>query len=105
MGAGTDRENSLEAARLNEDEAFVRAGAKPAPVTRAEVIVNPGHPVVQGTMIQAVLETAMASMATTSVLAVEYGLNARLISVLIGVGVPLSLLTSVFWHRILELLF
>lgn len=52
-----------------------------------------------------VLETAMASMATTSVLAVEYGLNARLISVLIGVGVPLSLLTSVFWHRILELLF
>ncbi len=30
MGAGTDQENSIEAARLNEDEAFVRAGAKPA---------------------------------------------------------------------------
>ena len=30
-------------------------------MTRAEVIVNPGHTVVQGTMIQAVLETAMDS--------------------------------------------
>ena len=61
MGAGTDRENSIEAARLNEDEAFVRAGARPAPVTRAEVIVNPGNTVVQGTMIQAVTETALDS--------------------------------------------
>ena len=61
MGAGTDRENSIEAARLNEDEAFVRAGAWPAPVTRAEVIVNPGNTVVQGTMIQAVTETALDS--------------------------------------------
>lgn len=61
MGAGTDRENSLEAARLNDDEAFVRAGARPAAVTRAEVIVNPGNTVVQGTMIQAVTETALDS--------------------------------------------
>ena len=61
MGAGTDRENSLEAARLNEDEAFVRAGARPAAVTRAEVIVNPGNTVAQGTMIQAVTETALDS--------------------------------------------
>ena len=61
MGAGSDQENSLEAARLNEDEAFVRAGARPAPVTRAEVIVNPGNTVVQGTMIQAVTETALDS--------------------------------------------
>ena len=61
MGAGTDRENSFEAARLNEDEAFVRAGARPAAVTRAEVIVNPGNTVVQGTMIQAVTETALDS--------------------------------------------
>ena len=61
MGAGIDRENSLEAARLNEDEAFVRAGARPAAVTRAEVILNPGNTVVQGTMIQAVTETALDS--------------------------------------------
>lgn len=61
MGAGTDREDSIEAARLNEDEAFVRAAARPAPVTPAEVIVNPGNTVVQGTMIQAVTETALDS--------------------------------------------
>merc|ERR1711969_304771 len=61
MGAGADRENTLEAARLNADEAFVRAGARPAAVTRAEVIVNPGNTVVQGTMIQAVTETALDS--------------------------------------------
>ena len=52
-----------------------------------------------------VMEAAMASMATTSVLAVEYGLNARLVSMLIGVGVPLSLGTSYLWYRVLELLF
>ena len=46
-----------------------------------------------------------AAMATTSVLAVEYGLNARLISVLIGVGVPISLATSYLWYRVLEWLF
>jgi type IV secretion system protein VirB10 len=33
----------------------------PPPVTRAEVIVNPGNTVVQGTMIQAVTETALDS--------------------------------------------
>ena len=52
-----------------------------------------------------VMEAAMASMATTSVLAVEYGLNARLVSVLIGIGVPLSLGTSYLWYLILERLF
>lgn len=52
-----------------------------------------------------VMEAAMATMATTSVLAVEYGLNARLISVLIGVGVPISLATSYLWYRVLEWIF
>ena len=61
MGGGADGETAIEAARLSADEAFVRSGASPAPVTRAELIVNPGHTVVQGTMIQAVLETAMDS--------------------------------------------
>ena len=61
MGAGADRENSLEAARLNADEAFVRSGAQPAQATRAEVIANPSNTVVQGTMIQAVTETALDS--------------------------------------------
>ncbi|SUZ33657.1 Type IV secretion system protein PtlG [Roseibaca ekhonensis] len=61
MGAGTDRESTIEAARLNADEAFVRTGARPAPATRAEVIVNPTNTVIQGTMIQAVTETALDS--------------------------------------------
>jgi type IV secretion system protein VirB10 len=61
MGSGGEREDAQEAARLNADEAFVRAGARPASVTRAEVIVNPSNTVVQGTMIQAVTETALDS--------------------------------------------
>ncbi|MBJ2153170.1 TrbI/VirB10 family protein [Paracoccus sp. IB05] len=61
MGGGTDGETEAEAARLSDDEAFVRSGAAAAPSTRAEIIVNPSHTVVQGTMIQAVLETAMDS--------------------------------------------
>ena len=61
MGGGASGESEVEAARLSADEAFVRGGAAAAPVTRAEVIVNPGHTVVQGTMIQAVLDTAMDS--------------------------------------------
>jgi type IV secretion system protein VirB10 len=61
MGADADRENTLEAARLNADEAFVRSGAQPAQVTRAEVIANPSNTVVQGTMIQALTETALDS--------------------------------------------
>ena len=52
-----------------------------------------------------VLEASMASMATTSVLAVQYGLNSRVSSLLIGVGVPLSLLTSYGWYRLVQLVF
>lgn len=52
-----------------------------------------------------VLEAGMASMATTSVLAVQYGLNTRLISLLIGVGVPLSLATSYLWWKVIERIF
>jgi type IV secretion system protein VirB10 len=61
LGSGADTEDAQEAARLNADEAFVRGGARPASVTRAEVIVNPSNTVVQGTMIQAVTETALDS--------------------------------------------
>jgi type IV secretion system protein VirB10 len=61
LGSGAERDDAQEAARLNADEAFVRGGARPASVTRAEVIVNPSNTVVQGTMIQAVTETALDS--------------------------------------------
>lgn len=53
----------------------------------------------------AVFEVGMATMATTSVLAVAYGLNARICNLMIGVGIPLSLLTSFLWYHALEWVF
>lgn len=53
----------------------------------------------------AVFEAAMATMATTSVLAVEYHLNARLTNLMVGVGIPLSLGTTYCWWWILERIF
>ena len=43
------------------DEAFRRAGAKVAEVRQAEVIANPSHTVMQGTLIEASLETALST--------------------------------------------
>ncbi len=53
----------------------------------------------------AVFEAAMATMATSSVLVVEYGLNARLVNLMIGVGIPLSIGTSYLWWWVLERVF
>ncbi|OJH43404.1 TrbI/VirB10 family protein [Paracoccus sp. SM22M-07] len=50
-----------DAARLSDDARFVRDAGRPASVQRAEIIVNPANTVTQGTMIQAVLETAIVS--------------------------------------------
>ncbi|RMJ20594.1 hypothetical protein PHISP_08536, partial [Aspergillus sp. HF37] len=55
-GAAEQRE-----ARLSDNEAFVRDAGRPAQVERASVIVNPANTVTQGTMIQAILETAINS--------------------------------------------
>lgn len=60
-GSGGEAGSALDGARLSDNEAFVRDGATPAEVTRAEVIANPSNTVVQGTMIQAVTETALDS--------------------------------------------
>lgn len=49
-----------------------------------------------------VMEAGMASMASASVLAVQYRLNTRICNLLIGLGVPLSLVTSHIWWRIVE---
>ena len=57
---GTD-ESAAEQRRLDGETDFVRNGAQPATVTQAQTIVNPSNTVVQGTMIQAVLETAIDS--------------------------------------------
>ncbi|SOC20374.1 TrbI/VirB10 family protein [Rhodobacter maris] len=40
-------------------DAFRRAGAKTSAITQAEVIANPAHTIVQGTVIEAALETAI----------------------------------------------
>ena len=61
MGAADTGAGSQNDQRLSADEAFVRTGAVATTVTRAEVIVNPSHTVIQGTMIQAVTETALDS--------------------------------------------
>ena len=43
------------------DDAFRRAGAKAAEVRQAEIIADPAHTVMQGTLIEAALETAIST--------------------------------------------
>ena len=43
------------------DEAFLRDGATPASIRQSEVIANPAHTIMQGTLIEASLETAISS--------------------------------------------
>ncbi len=49
-----------------------------------------------------ILESAMAPMITGSILAINYGLNPRLASLMVGIGVPVSFLTLAFWYYLLE---
>ncbi len=58
---GGNNETVAQQRRLDGDTEFVRNGAEPAEVTQAQLIVNPSNTIVQGTMIQAVLETAIDS--------------------------------------------
>ncbi len=58
---GRNSETAAEQRRLDGDTEFVRNGAEPTEVTQAQLIVNPSNTVVQGMMIQAVLETAIDS--------------------------------------------
>ncbi len=59
-GSGNN-DTAAQQRRLDGDTDFVRNGAEPAEVTQAQLIVNPSNTVVQGTMIQAALETAIDS--------------------------------------------
>ena len=52
------------------DEAFRRAGAKSAEVRQAEVIANPAYTVMQGTLIEASLETAVSTDLSGNVAAI-----------------------------------
>ena len=58
MGPG---EAPPPAGQASGDEAFLRAGAKAAEVRQASVIANPSRTVVQGTLIEASLETAIST--------------------------------------------
>lgn len=49
-----------------------------------------------------IMEAAMAPMITGAILASSYGLKPRLAGMMVGVGIPLSLLTLAFWHWILS---
>lgn len=60
-GAGASPDNGLSERTLGAVQDFVTNGAVPSQVTQAEVIANPANTVVQGTMIQAVTETALDS--------------------------------------------
>jgi type IV secretion system protein VirB10 len=60
-GTGGAGETELSERSFGEVTDFVVNGALPSTVTQAEVIANPSNTVIQGTMIQAVMETALDS--------------------------------------------
>jgi predicted permease len=49
------------------------------------------------------LEAAMAPMITSGVIAEEFGFDPEISSLMIGVGIPLSLITVVLWERVFQL--
>lgn len=52
-----------------------------------------------GSMVKiTILESAMAPMITASVVAEEYGLDAQIASLMVGVGIPISLLSVYLWN-------
>jgi hypothetical protein len=54
-------------------------------------------------MIDVVLmESAMASNITASILATSYGLKPRLASMMVGYGIPISFITLVFWYFVAQ---
>lgn len=56
-----------------------------------------------GTTVRiSLMEAAMAPMITAAILASSHGLKPRLANMMIGVGIPLSLLTLAVWHYLLR---
>ena len=60
-GTSGASETPLSERTFGEVTDFVLNGALPTSVTQAEVIANPSNTIIQGTMIQAVMETALDS--------------------------------------------
>ncbi|MEM0930420.1 MAG: TrbI/VirB10 family protein [Pseudomonadota bacterium] len=61
FGGNSTGEGELAERTFEDVTDFVLNGALPSTVTQAEVIANPGNAIVQGTMIQAAMETAISS--------------------------------------------
>lgn len=51
-----------------------------------------------------VIEAAMAPMITASIVASSYNLNPRLSGLMVGIGVPVSLVTVYFWYLFVSLI-
>lgn len=50
-----------------------------------------------------VIEAAMPTLLTSGIIAEQYGLNTKLINLIIGVGVTLGFLTTAIWQAVLKL--
>ncbi len=50
----------------------------------------------------AILEAAMATQITSAVVAAEFNLDTELANLMVGLGIPLSLLTVPVWHQLLS---
>lgn len=48
-----------------------------------------------------ILESAMAPMITACIIAMEFGLNAEIATLMMGIGIPLSLVTVPLWYHLL----
>ena len=57
----SDASNAGGSSGLGQNEDFLRSGARAADVEQAVVIANPSRTVIQGTVVQAVMETAIDS--------------------------------------------
>jgi len=49
-----------------------------------------------------IMEAAMAPMITGAIVASNYGLKPKLSSMMVGVGIPISLITTAIWYFILR---
>ena len=49
-----------------------------------------------------IFESAMGPQIGGAIVAIEHGLNPRLVSLMIGVGIPLSLITAAAWSFLLS---
>jgi predicted permease len=51
-----------------------------------------------------VFEAAMPTLITSSIIAEQFRLNARLINLIIGVSILVGFITTAFWNSIMQLL-